>query len=68
VPLDAEALPSAMGKKQLGNRGPLLYDLSVDPGENYNVINTYPDVAGKMHDMLVEWEQRTKKNPRGFLV
>jgi len=68
VPLDAESLPSAMGKKQLGNRGPLLYDLSVDPGENYNVINTYPDVAEKMHDILVEWEQQAKKNPRGFLV
>ncbi len=68
VPLDAEALPDAMGKKQLGNRGPLLYDLSVDPGENYNVINTYPDVAGKMSGMLVDWEQRAKKNPRGFLL
>lgn len=67
VPLDAEALPDAMGKKQLGNRGPLLYDLSVDPGENYNVINTYPDVAEKMRGMIIEWEERVKKNPRGFL-
>jgi arylsulfatase A-like enzyme len=68
VPLDAEALPSAMGKKQLGNRGPLLYDLSIDPGENYNVINTYPDIAVKMENMLVEWEEQIKKNPRGFLI
>jgi len=67
IPLDAESLPRAMGEKQLGNRGPLLYDLSLDPGENYNVINTYPDVAGKMNGMLVEWEKLTKKNPRGFL-
>ncbi|MHB9099453.1 MAG: sulfatase family protein, partial [Syntrophales bacterium] len=68
IPLDAEYLPDAMGEKQLGSRAPLLYDLSVDPGENYNVINTYPDVARKMHTMLVEWEEQIKKNPRGFLV
>ncbi len=68
IPLDAEYLPDAMGEKQLGNRAPLLYDLSVDPGENYNVINTYPDVARKMHGLLVEWEGQIKKNPRGFLV
>jgi hypothetical protein len=68
IPLDAESLPDAMGKKQLGNRAPLLYDLSVDPGESYNVIDTYPDVARKLHRILVEWEEQTKKNPRGFLV
>lgn len=68
MPLDAESLPRAMGKKQLGNRAPLLYDLSVDPGENYNVIATYPDVAEKMRGLLVEWERWAKKNPRGFLV
>ncbi len=68
IPLDAESLPDAMGKKQLGKRSPLLYDLSVDPGENYNVIDTYPDIAEKMHRLLIEWEERSKKNPRGFIV
>lgn len=68
IPLDAESLPDAMGKKQLGNRAPLLYDLSVDPGESYNVIDTYPDVAKKLHGILIEWEEQSKKNPRGFLV
>ena len=67
IPLDAEWLPDAMGKKQLGNRAPLLYDLSIDPGENYNLINTYPEIAEKLHGMLVEWEKQTKNNPRGFL-
>lgn len=67
VPLDTEALPEAMGKKQLGTRAPLLYDLSCDPGENYNTIDTYPDIAKKMNNMLIAWEQEVKKNPRGFL-
>ncbi|MHB8910975.1 MAG: hypothetical protein ACYDAA_19030 [Syntrophales bacterium] len=57
-----------MGEKQLGRRAPLLYDLSVDPGESYNVISTYPDVARKMHGLLVEWEGQIKKNPWGFRV
>jgi uncharacterized sulfatase len=67
VPLDAETVPDAMGKKQLGNRAPLLYDLYIDPGENYNVIDTYPDIAEKMSAMLVKWEKLTKNNTRGFL-
>lgn len=68
VPLDAEELPVKLGKKVFGERWPLLYDLSLDPGENYNVINTYPEIAKKMEDILVQWEQQTKKNPRGFLL
>lgn len=68
IPLDAEYLPDALGEKQLGNRAPLLYDLWTDPGENYNVINTYPDVAKRMHGLLIEWEQQMKKNPRGFFI
>jgi uncharacterized sulfatase len=67
VPLDAEYLPGIVGKKQLGNRAPLLYDLSIDPGESYNVIATYPEVAEKLEGMLVQWEKKAKKNPRGFL-
>ena len=67
VPLDAEYLPSRIGKKQLGDRWPLLYDLSLDPGENYNVIATYPDVARKLDGMIAQWEKTAEKNPRGFL-
>lgn len=67
VPLDAESLPDALGKKTLGNRAPLLYDIYTDPGENYNVIDTYPDVAKRMDAMLINWEKLTKKNTRGFL-
>jgi len=68
VPLDASSIINAMGKKQLGNRWPLLYDLSVDPGESYNVIETYPKKAENMKKMLTAWSKNTKTNPRGFLV
>jgi arylsulfatase A-like enzyme len=68
VPLDAALVPHKMGKSQLGNRWPLLYDLSVDPSENYNTIDTYPEIAEKLHDRLVEWESDTRKNPRGLAM
>jgi uncharacterized sulfatase len=66
IPLDAATIPHKLGKSQLGNRWPLLYNLSVDPSESYNVIDTYPDIGEKLRTRLVGWELATRKNPRGF--
>ncbi len=68
VPLDAASVTNAMGKSQLGNRWPLLYDLSSDPGEDYNVISTYPEKAAQLKKMLENWKESTNNNPRGFLI
>jgi len=68
IPLDAAALTDKLGKSQLGSRWPLLYNLSTDPSESYNVIDTYPEIGAKMHTRLVEWEQKAQENPRGFLI
>ncbi len=43
--------PSSLQKK-----GPTLYDLETDPGEDYNVIMTYPDVAERLEAMMQQWE------------
>jgi len=66
IPLDSTDLANALGKDQLGNRWPLLYNLDKDPGEAYNVIDTYPDIARKLRQKLENWEKETMKNPRGF--
>ena len=66
IAMDAAPVPDGMGKKQMGNRWPLLYDLSVDPGESYNVINTRPDVAQRLRAAMKAWERAEKKDPRGF--
>ena len=67
VPLDAEALTSKLGANQLGTeRMPVLYDLSLDPGEKYNVLALYPDIALKLDRWMSTWEQQNRKNPRGF--
>ncbi len=67
IALDTAPIADALGKKQMGNRWPLLYDLESDPGESYNVINTRPDVAERLRAMLLAWDNEAKANPRGFL-
>ncbi len=66
IPLDAAPVPNSIGKSQLGNRWPLLYNMQKDPGESYNAINTYPKVAESLRKRMEKWEQGVQKNPRGF--
>jgi arylsulfatase A len=67
VPLDAVNLANKLGGDQLGNRWPLLYNLETDPGESYNVIDTYPEIAKKLESVMQKWESETEKNPNGWL-
>jgi arylsulfatase A len=67
VPLDTAFLPDRLGKKQLGERWPLLYDLKTDPTEAYNVGNRYPGVADRLLEVMRRWQQSTEKNPGGWL-
>jgi len=66
IPLDAAPIPDKLGGSQLGNRWPLLYNLTIDPGENYNVIDTHPDVADRLEAILQAWESETAPNPGGW--
>jgi hypothetical protein len=45
----------------------LLYNLAIDPGESYNVIDTHPEVAEKLGRILQQWEAEAEKNPGGWL-
>lgn len=67
VPLDAAAIANKLGKDQLGYRWPLLYNLEIDPGENYNVIDTYPQIAEKLENAMQQWEAEAKNNPGGWI-
>ncbi|TAL39919.1 MAG: hypothetical protein EPN93_00200 [Spirochaetes bacterium] len=66
VSMDAASLADSLGKKQMGNRWPLLYDVKRDPGESYNVINTRPEVAEKLKAAMQDWAREAGKDPRGF--
>ena len=67
IPLDAEWFPVKSNSKQLTKtRWPLLYDLSVDPAEAYNVIARNVDVAKQLERKMSAWEASNRRNPRGF--
>ena len=46
---------------------PLLYNMELDPGENYNLIKKYPQVGRKLQGMMEAWEVDFAKNPRGWI-
>jgi len=68
VPLDSAELADVMVKGQLGDaRWPLLYDMELDPGESYNVINRYPEVAARMEALMAAEDKVRTANPTGWL-
>lgn len=46
---------------------PLLYDLSKDPGEAYNLAERSPDVAREMESAMAAWEEALENNPLGLV-
>jgi len=47
---------------------PLLYDMKLDPGENYNVIKHHPEIGRQMEEIMSRWEREFIKNPRGWIA
>ncbi|HDP34192.1 MAG TPA: hypothetical protein ENN29_03675 [Candidatus Hydrogenedentes bacterium] len=45
---------------------PALYNLTVDPGEAYNVAKRHPDIAQKLQRQLEKWKAAYYANPRGW--
>jgi arylsulfatase A-like enzyme len=45
---------------------PLLFDVTVDPNESYNVAERHPEDAQRVHAMIERWEQEFFANPRGW--
>ena len=45
---------------------PLLYDLRIDPGESYNVVDRHPDEGARLLGLIERWEQDFFANPRGW--
>jgi hypothetical protein len=57
-----------LGKIGKGNTGswPLLYDLELDPGESYNLIESRPQVADELLQTMEAWETSLEENLRGW--
>lgn len=54
------------GGYPLFSQGPFLFDLEKDPNESYNLIDSYPEVAQMLAEMLNEWEFEMNSNLRGW--
>jgi uncharacterized sulfatase len=48
-------------------QGPFLFDLDTDPNESYSLIDSQPELAGKLSSMLETFEAEMKANLRGWL-
>jgi arylsulfatase A-like enzyme len=55
------------GGYPLFSQGPFLFDLEIDPNESYNLIETYPEVANRLADVLDVWEAEMDANRRGWV-
>jgi len=51
---------------QLVTHDPLLFDVTADTNESYNVIARHPDDAARLHTAVERWEQDFFANPRGW--
>jgi uncharacterized sulfatase len=55
------------GGYPLFSHGPFLFNLEIDPTESYNLIETYPEIADTLSEMLDVREREMNVNLRGWL-
>jgi len=47
--------------------GPWLYNLDLDPGENYNLRDSHPEVVKNLTEIIEKRQTEMEENPRGML-
>jgi arylsulfatase A-like enzyme len=45
---------------------PLLHNLSIDPGEAYNLAGRFPEIVNEMETAMESWETQMRRDPLGF--
>ena len=48
------------------SQSPNLYDIFIDPGENYDLIDTYPQVGDSLDRLIDEMQFILDSNPEGW--
>jgi len=48
------------------SQGPFLFNLATDPNESYDMIESEPEVAARLAQMLDDWDAEMEKNVRGW--
>lgn len=49
------------------SQGPFLFNLELDPDESYSLIESEPEIAAKLVEMMEAWEAEMQRNLRGWL-
>ncbi len=65
-PLPVNKKWGSVGKARIGE-WPLLYDLSIDPGESYNLSQNMPEKVSEMEAIMKRWEKAMAENPAGIV-
>jgi arylsulfatase A len=48
-------------------QGPFLFNLDIDPNESYSLIESEPEMATQLEQLLKDWEAEVRANIRGWL-
>lgn len=49
-------------------KGPFLYDMEIDPSENYDLASNYPEIVAKLSTMMDQFRDRMQEDPKGMLA
>ena len=67
VPIDREGtISNKMIEPWVDSQSPNLYDIIIDPGENYDLIDTYPQVGDSLDRIIDEMQFILDSNPEGW--
>jgi arylsulfatase A len=48
-------------------QGPFLFDLEIDPNESYSLVESEPQIAAELDEMLDAWDAQMTANLRGWI-
>ena len=57
---------SQTGRDYFEGKLPLLFNLSIDPSEQYEVSDDNPEVVRNLQELIVEHQERLKTQPSYF--
>jgi uncharacterized sulfatase len=49
------------------SQGPFLFNLQSDPNESYNLMESEPEIAERLAEMMHDWDGQVEDNTRGWL-
>jgi uncharacterized sulfatase len=68
VPIDKKGTVSnSMIEPWVDSQSPNLYNIELDPGENYDLIVTFPHVGDSLDQIIADRQEEFNSNPEGWL-